>query len=479
MVEWHKAQAQQQTLQRIGSQGSHIAAGIHAGFPFLPQQSPTHVKEAGIKRRRIDSIGQVIIVERGGGWANVYSNAGPTTPTRQQSRTNSVASSAPPTTPRGKGLGEFLIAHASPLHIVHQSPAQAQALPWHAQSALEDQRVFNNFFQRTNADGMISGYLPLSPQETLPHFDSYITNSSLQRPSSSIPTQPAHQPTLLQEKSPHPSLEYLQGTQHMGETNDQAQVYDWTDPAPQFEGEAYSVGNGQPHFGNLNFKDFEYDSSFTEGLSAATSNIVPPTGLLLAEEGLGDGPVYQEAHSAVPQQAPQQHTVDPILDPSSGEAQVPISNSMNKDTMANRHVPPQHLPSEVPAMPNQSSSQTASNHPPTSRKRPAPPSSTRPPARSTFAPFAARRLSQLSRELVERVLRRREPCQNCVSSNKTCQRPRCLNFAQGTCASARCPRVHAGETQYRNVIVKPKTLKRIGKRDQRKPSPVELARQQV
>ena len=74
----------------------------------------------------------------------------------------------------------------------------------------------------------------------------------------------------------------------MGETNDQAQVYDWTDPAPQFLGEAYSVGNGQPLFGNLNFKDFEYNSSFTEGLSAATSNMVPPTGgLLLAEEGLG------------------------------------------------------------------------------------------------------------------------------------------------------------------------------------------------
>jgi hypothetical protein len=32
--------------------------------------------------------------------------------------------------------------------------------------------------------------------------------------------------------------------------------------------------------------------------------------------------------------------------------------------------------------------------------------------------------------------------------------------------------------RYRNVVPKPKTLKRMGKKDGRKPSPVELARQQ-
>lgn len=57
LVEWHKAQAQQQAAQRGGTQNVPVMAGIHAGFPLPPQQSAKQASEAPNKRRRLDSRG--------------------------------------------------------------------------------------------------------------------------------------------------------------------------------------------------------------------------------------------------------------------------------------------------------------------------------------------------------------------------------------------------------------------------------------
>ncbi|KAF1343754.1 hypothetical protein EJ07DRAFT_160660 [Lizonia empirigonia] len=70
-----------------------------------------------------------------------------------------------------------------------------------------------------------------------------------------------------------------------------------------------------------------------------------------------------------------------------------------------------------------------------------------------------------------------EPCFNCMGSHTACERPQCLSFAAGTCTTARCARVHEGDA-YRNVVVKPKTLKRVGKKGEQKISPSVLAYQQ-
>ncbi|KAF2628582.1 hypothetical protein BU25DRAFT_467310 [Macroventuria anomochaeta] len=287
----------------------------------------------------------------------------------------------------------------------------------------------------------------------------------------------------LQDAGMYPSPEDSEGARVMGGSSDQAQVHDWTSPTPKHEGQSYSVGSGRPSFGNINFQNFGSNFSL-DGFPATTGASFPPKAFAQTSEELSNGWNHLQAHRNVPQQAPLQHAINPALLFNS-DTQGPIGDLFDAQGPSNSQPTfHQRLSSEAPTMPNLASSQPAPNHPPTSRKRPAPPSSGRstpaPSARSTPAPSGSPLAVCLHchENWWNETCDAREPCLNCIGSQKACERPRCLSFTMGTCTSARCPRVHEGEMRYGNTIFKPKTLKRIGKKDERKPSPSELARQQ-
>jgi hypothetical protein len=190
---------------------------------------------------------------------------------------------------------------------------------------------------------------------------------------------------------------------------------------------------------------------------------------------------YQTKQQAQLQQRPENNNIDPALLTN----QAHISSSSASNAMKPRYKQSTVLGQpniRAPTPLNLSPPQTSPSRPSTSRN-PSVPASTR-STRSTPAPSAVSNSVSGKLPPVTCVHCHEnwwnescdggEPCQNCISSKKTCERPRCLNFAAGTCTSARCPRVHEGDARYENVVSKPKTLKRIGKKAEAKPSPMVL-----
>ena len=260
------------------------------------------------------------------------------------------------------------------------------------------------------------------------------------------------------------------------------QVCNWESSMPKHEGETCGAGNGQSPFGGINSQTFGNNSSF-DSFSTTASASMPLTGLAPKNGGSSNKWTHQQVQSNNLHQENQQYAIDPAL-LLNNEVQVPVDKLVNQHTpSATQSAPFQCLPSVAPSMPGLPQSQPAPIHPPTSLKLPAPPPSSRstpvPSARSTTTPAGPPLIVCLHchENWWNESCDVREPCLNCIGSHKTCQRPRCLNFAAGTCINARCPRVHEGDLRFRNVIVKPKTLKRVGKKDDRRLSPVDSASQ--
>ncbi|KAF9692707.1 hypothetical protein EKO04_009061 [Ascochyta lentis] len=186
----------------------------------------------------------------------------------------------------------------------------------------------------------------------------------------------------------------------------------------------------------------------------------------------------QQSHVAQLQQHPQFHAIDPAL----------LSNpadSFNTPSSSHDHFPPlQRSMNQTTAPFDHSLHQAPLLHQPMSQKRSIPPPSSRStPATSTRStPAPAGPCPVVCLHCHENWWNDScdagEPCQNCVGSGTACQRPQCLNFAMGTCNKAQCQRVHEGDMRYRNVVAKPKTLKRIGKKGEQRPSPRMLTFQQ-
>lgn len=72
-----------------------------------------------------------------------------------------------------------------------------------------------------------------------------------------------------------------------------------------------------------------------------------------------------------------------------------------------------------------------------------------------------------------------EPCKNCMGLGVPCERILCLNYQSGTCPNSRCTKVHEGEARYKQLVQKPKTVKRVGKKETKLESPVEILQRQT
>lgn len=268
----------------------------------------------------------------------------------------------------------------------------------------------------------------------------------------------------------YPFLEDSEHIQDILGVNDQSQGGSWGSPRPKDESETFRITT-QTSFDSSNDQDF---GSFFNSESFST---VSPTLLLPTIQNGSSVPINQQIHNTQLQQHYRQHAVDPTL-LYDGEVYFSIRNSISEHSSNGHATGLQRPEDEVVTSTDRHLSQTAPTHPSTSRKRPAPPPSTRstpaPSAPSSVAPPIAVCL-HCHENWWNASCDAGEPCQNCVSANKPCDRPKCLGSATGTCTNAKCPRVHEGDPRYRNVVIKPKTLKRIGKRGEAKPSPTVLA----
>jgi hypothetical protein len=207
MVKWYGSEMQQQTAQRVGSQGLHVSAGVHAGFSLRPQQSSVQPQETACKRRKLDSEGYVTIDKAVNHQANSDSDAGLPTPGRRRERANSIRSNLSTATPKRKAqhsagrqaqpsqpatptrLPTTLRRHQHPsMHVNPHQPeppshAQAQASYAQAQSTFRCQKLFNSFYQQLNSNRLNAGLAPVTPQEAEPNFNTYMAKLTNQQAS--------------------------------------------------------------------------------------------------------------------------------------------------------------------------------------------------------------------------------------------------------------------------------------------------------
>ena len=291
------------------------------------------------------------------------------------------------------------------------------------------------------------------------------------------------QPSMQLGVDMYPSPEDLENPQAIGGSSNYPRLHSWGSLTPKDGSDSFDTGKGQPPFGNIDSLTFGNSFSFNNS-STLNSTSMLSTDPERTCHDYSNGWNGQQAHCSFSQQAIQHHHIDPTL-LSHGNTKVLAGQELNTQAPSNSQTTSLDcLSSRTPTVASFSSSQATPSHPSTSRKRPAAPSSARPTpapsARSTPTPEGP--LLTVCIHCHENWWNNTcdvgEPCQNCIEAHKACERPGChMERDTGTCAIARCLRIHRGDMRYRNVVPKPKTLRRSGKKDERKPSPVELARQ--
>lgn len=263
---------------------------------------------------------------------------------------------------------------------------------------------------------------------------------------------------------------------------DQAQDYNWGLLLPQLNHSSPNIEEGQIPSNQSNGHLSGVGFNFNDSMMTSASTQPPIPAQMIQQSLLGWHNQHSQNNNA--QHEPQHESIDPAL-LFIGEAQPATSSMPNQqNSLVDQYTSLQRLQNEAPGPSDLNPTQIVPNHPPKPRKRPTPPPSTRstpaPSLGSTPAPAGPPLPVCLNchENWWNDSCNVGEPCQNCIGSHQACERPKCLNFAIGSCSNARCPRVHEGDTRYRNVVFKPKTLKRIGKKGDQKPSPSVLALQQ-
>ncbi|KAF1349333.1 hypothetical protein EJ07DRAFT_159849 [Lizonia empirigonia] len=273
-------------------------------------------------------------------------------------------------------------------------------------------------------------------------------------------------------------------SEHMQDNDNgcsQAKLHEWDSFAPENEGVSFNTGGTQPAPSSINSQQSMQNSNF-ENFPAMTGGTMPSAPFTQAGQPVASHWNQQALGVQLQQQCESRdHAIDPAL---LFSGYVPACNVTNEHgTRQDQSASLQHSTPQAPPPSNPPSNPAPPPHPPTARKRPAPPASPRatpvPSTRSTPAPIGPVIAVCLHchQNWWNESCDAGEPCFNCMGSHTACERPQCLSFAAGTCTTARCARVHEGDA-YRNVVVKPKTLKRVGKKGEQKISPSVLAYQQ-
>jgi hypothetical protein len=274
--------------------------------------------------------------------------------------------------------------------------------------------------------------------------------------------------------------ENLRGAQSANESIELAEILGWASPTPNVENN-FLEGAGDATFGNVNFQISGND--VTNGSFSATTNSSTPFPSLLQDSEASSHPSLQQQDSSRPtQHESQKPAVNRAL--FSGAAE---TTNVSMDFA--RHSQPQHdgqstphhrqyseAPSIISIRSSQPSPDNAPARPTAARKRPmaAPPSSTRsttPAMGGQDFPVCLSCHEKWWNETCDAG----EPCQNCSLSGRSCERPKC-HLEPGQCTNARCSRIHEGDTRFRYVVQKPKTLKRKGKMGDAVDSPVVMMR---
>ena len=205
-------------------------------------------------------------------------------------------------------------------------------------------------------------------------------------------------------------------------------------------------------------------------------SVLPPILAQTGQQGLNDG-FNQQSSSGEEKSHTYRHTIDPAL-LLNGETDLPDSNSLSEQTSSyNPLGSTENLSGPLITSFDQLSNRMVLQDLSTARKHLLPP-----PSACTRPALFTRSVSALTSSSIPVCLNcyenwwnescdTGEPCQNCIAVCKPCERPRCLNFAVGTCTVTRCPRVHEGDLRYKNVVARPKTLKRICKKGEARTSP--------
>jgi hypothetical protein len=283
----------------------------------------------------------------------------------------------------------------------------------------------------------------------------------------------------FQDGNLHPSPEDSHEAQYINGFSNPGEIPEWASPTPNYD-DSFVGGAGETFSSDGNLQNTSGDVMY-RSFSAATNNSTPFP--YISQDSVASSSLEFQGQGAnnFSQHVSHQVGLDPTL-LHSGAAQ----DSNDNLNLAN-HIQLQHndqpeshrrQPSEAPSIIS-----IRSSHPPpdnpllrptTSRKRPgvAPPSSTRStptPSGSGF-PVCLHCHEKWWNETCDAG----EPCQNCMALGTSCERPKCY-LEPGKCTNARCPRVHEGDSRFRYVVTRPKTLKRDGKRPERQKSPVEVA----
>ena len=278
----------------------------------------------------------------------------------------------------------------------------------------------------------------------------------------------AQMSSQLQSTGIYPSPEDSEGRTEGSQCGGHTQA--WDSPASRPGNESFGMSNDRLPFGRIDSHTFGDNFSFN---SFPTLGSTPPLPTAPGQINQQYSDEWESAQNRgnFPSKTTQNHLVDPASQASSNSQSAPFQ---------------QRFVSETPTVASFSSSQAAPTNPSTSRKCPAPPLSTRstpiPSGRSTPTPAGS--LLTVCLHCHENwwndTCDAGEPCQNCIGAHKLCERPGChVERENGMCNVLRCPRIHKRDIRYRNMVLKPKTLKRHGKKDERQSSPVEMMRQRV
>lgn len=519
-LDWHKAQFKQQSAQRGGIQGSPMTAGIHAGFPLATQQSPSRVTDQARKRRRLNPTGYVSTAVSKDVQSDENSDAGLPTPEQQRGYANPAATSTRsrhpangqlsqnPATPTR--LPQGLNTNMSPQQAApqvqaqayHQAQAQAPAQTWTQAKAQEQAQakakviiehaqrtgtvqLFHAFMLRANASRQKTGQPQLGIEQLWHVFSQNTAQQASRKPSTSRSGQDGSQVTAsgnfammqnLQQGGGQIALQSPFRPSAMLVAQHAHQPI--SDQPPSF-----SQANGFGSAGRMPTpQPYQQPPPFaSQNSMESLSNMSFSPMLTLTAECNANSPAMPSTDASFGQATLQEvQTTGDNLDLS---AQFPAHSqdgslypSPPEDLQGTQHVTEFTNFGDISGWASPTLDPPA--RPTVSRKRPmaAPPPSTRsstPAPRGQDFPVCVHCHDKWWNGTCDAG----EPCQNCVHSGKSCERPKC-HLDSGGCTSNRCSRVHEGDTRFRYVVSRPKTLKREGKKGDAAVSPVEVSRMQ-
>ncbi|KAJ4329826.1 hypothetical protein N0V87_010531 [Didymella glomerata] len=357
--------------------------------------------------------------------------------------------------------------------LYQQSPRSASQN--HMQSPAMSNMSFNPMLTLTAGDNTNSPAMSF----TNVSFDQAIPKKIQDRGDDLNPS--AQSPARFQDDNLYPSPPgNLQGAQSANESIDLAEILGWASPTPILENN-FLEGAGDATFGNINFQISGND--VTNGSFSATTNSSTSFPSLLQDTEASSHPSSQQQDSSRPTlHESQQTAVNRALFSGAAETtNVSMDFARHSQPQHDRQsTPHQHQYGEAPSIISIRSSQpspdNAPKRPTAARKRPmAAPSS---PTRSTTPATGGQDFPvclNCHKKWWNETCDAGEPCQNCSLSGRSCERPKC-HLEPGKCTNARCSRVHEGDTRFRYVVQKPKTLKRKGKMGDAVDSPVVMMR---